>query len=86
VDLTDAIRDAFQQLVSRAHQDERFKCRLLADPIAAAEEAGIEVPYEFKVSTTIRVVQDTAAVKHLVLPARPSAMPVALVTTAEEDS
>jgi hypothetical protein len=71
VDLTDAIRDAFQQLVTRAHHDERFKRRLLADPIAAAEEAGIEVPYEFKARTTIRVVEDTDEVKHLVLPASP---------------
>jgi hypothetical protein len=69
--LTDAIRDAFQQLVSRAHQDERFKRRLLADPIAAAEEAGIAVPHEFKAHATIRVVQDTASVKHLVLPSSP---------------
>ena len=71
MDLNEAIRNAFQQLVSRAHRDEPFKRRLLADPIAAAEEAGIQVPYEFKARSKIRVVQDTDSVRHLVLPVSP---------------
>jgi hypothetical protein len=50
------------QVVGRAWSDEAFKRRLLAEPVTALRERGMEV----------RVVENTSTVTHLVLPARPA--------------
>jgi hypothetical protein len=64
------------QVVGRAWADEDFKRRLLADP------AGVLAEYELMAATgqalkvlenPARVPEDSESVKHLILPARPSA-------------
>ncbi|HLJ11756.1 MAG TPA: NHLP leader peptide family RiPP precursor [Planctomycetaceae bacterium] len=55
-------------LVARAWSDESLKERLIADPATVLRENGIEVPYDVE----LKVVEDTAEVRHLVLPASPS--------------
>jgi hypothetical protein len=53
------------RLIARAWQDEAFKQQLLADPHAAiATETGRAVPEGIE----IRVVEETATVRYLVLP------------------
>ena len=54
-------------LVAQAWSDESLKARLLEDPAPVLREHGIEVPFDVE----LRVVEDTAAVRHLVLPASP---------------
>src|SRR3954453_10056698 len=56
------------QVVARAWSDEAFKQRLLAEPHAVLQEHGIRL----REDVTIRVLENTADVVHLVLPARPS--------------
>ena len=56
------------QVVAKAWQDEAFKQRLLANPQAVLQEHGIAVPD----GVTVRVVEDTAETKHLVLPTNPA--------------
>jgi hypothetical protein len=53
------------RLIARAWQDEAFKQQLLADPRAAiAAETGGSIPSGME----IRVVEETATVRYLVLP------------------
>jgi hypothetical protein len=54
-------------LVARAWTDESLKARLLEDPATVLRENGIEVPFD----TEVRVLEDTPAVQHLVLPRSP---------------
>jgi hypothetical protein len=56
------------QVVGRAWSDEAFKRRLLAEPVTALRERGMEVPAGMEV----RVVENTSTVTHLVLPPRPA--------------
>lgn len=55
-------------LVARAWSDEEFKTRLMNDPAAVLEEHGIEAP----LGVTLKVVEDTEDVCHLVLPPSPA--------------
>lgn len=55
------------QIVARAWSDEDFKRRLLSEPRVVLAEHGLEVPE----GTEVRVVEDTAAVRHLTLPPSP---------------
>ena len=64
--MADQQRD-YAKLVARAWTDEAFKAKLLADPAAALKEAGIEVPD----GMTVKVVENTDTVFHLVLPPKP---------------
>jgi hypothetical protein len=57
-----------EQVVARAWADEAFKQRLLAEPYAVLKEHGISL----REDATIRVLENTAEVVHLVLPARPA--------------
>lgn len=59
---------AFGKVVATAWSDEDYKARLLSDPAAVLSEAGIEL----ESGVTIEVVEDTASVRHLVLPAAPA--------------
>lgn len=54
-------------LAARAWADDAFRAQLLANPAAVLAAEGIDVP----AGLTVRVVEDTNAVVHLVLPARP---------------
>jgi hypothetical protein len=58
----------YGQAVARAWSDEAFKRRLLAEPGAVLREQGMDVPS----GVEVRVVENTARVAHLVLPARPA--------------
>ncbi len=53
--------------IARAWSDADYKAKLLSDPHAALVEAGVEVP----AGTTIKVVEDTADTRHLVLRVAP---------------
>ena len=57
----------YGQVVAAAWADPAFKRRLLADPIGALRERGIQPLADIQV----RVVEDTAELAHLVLPVRP---------------
>ncbi|MBI3862344.1 MAG: NHLP leader peptide family natural product precursor [Planctomycetia bacterium] len=54
-------------LVAEAWSDEKLKARLLEDPANVLRERGVEVPY----GVDVRVLEDTAEIRHLVLPASP---------------
>jgi hypothetical protein len=59
-------------VVERAWNDEDFKSLLLRDPLAAVAEEGVEVPEGIRgCGVRFRVVEDSDAVRHIVLPARP---------------
>ncbi len=53
--------------IARAWSDADYKAKMLSDPHTALAEAGVEVP----AGTTVKVVEDTAETKHLVLPVAP---------------
>jgi len=53
------------KIIAKALQDDAFKQQLIADPAAALKAEGVTVPE----GITLKVVQDTESVKHLVLPA-----------------
>ena len=56
------------QLVAQAWLDPAFKARLVASPATALREQGIDVP----ASAEVRVVEDTASVVYVHLPAQPA--------------
>jgi Nitrile hydratase, alpha chain len=55
---------AWRLIVARAWHDDAFKQRVLTKPNEVFKEFGIDVPD----GITIKVVEDSAAVKHVVLP------------------
>lgn len=57
------------KLIARAWDDAEFKKRLVKDPAAVLTENGVALPEGVK----LKVVEDTADVLHLVLPAKPTA-------------
>jgi Nitrile hydratase, alpha chain len=58
---------SISKVIGRAWADPAYKAKLLQDPHAVLAEAGVKVPAGSKV----RVVEDTAAIKHFILPAAP---------------
>ena len=58
---------AWGKIVARAWQDAGFKRRLLADPAAVLKEHGVAVP----AGVQVQVLEDTEAVRNLVLPSKP---------------
>src|SRR5271154_4743149 len=56
------------KIVARAWRDPAFKAKLLADPHAALEGAGISVP----AGVTVKVVENTDTHVHFVLPPKPT--------------
>ena len=56
------------QLVARCWADEGFKKKLLADPAATLKAEGAVLP----AGLTIKVVENTDKVFHLVIPAKPA--------------
>ncbi len=54
--------------IARAWADEAYKAKLLADPHSALAEAGVEIPE----GVTVKIVENTADIVHLVLPAMPA--------------
>lgn len=59
------------QVVARCWADETFKQKLLADPAAALEAEGVQLPKEL----LVRPLEDTDKVFHFVIPARPAELP-----------
>ena len=57
------------KVIPRAWRDQQFKARLLANPRAALEEAGVTPPPNMN----LRVVENTDNTAHLILPPPPSA-------------
>lgn len=55
-------------IVAKAWSDDELRQRLIDDPAGVLREHGIEVPYDIE----LKVMEDTAEVRHLVLPASPS--------------
>jgi len=53
--------------MARAWTDSDYKAKLLNDPHAALAEIGVEVPS----GMTVKVLEDTAEIEHLVLPVAP---------------
>ncbi len=53
--------------IARAWRDPEYKAKLLGDPHAALAEAGIEIPE----GTQVKVVENTADIRHIVLPVAP---------------
>jgi len=67
---------AYAKVIARAWNDEAFKKQLLADPRAVLAAEGI-----FPSSgVTIKVVENTPTVMHLVLPIKPSEQEVSVRT------
>ena len=58
----------YQQLIAKCWADEAFKQRLLADPAETLKAEGMAVPEGVRV----QVVENTAQVFALVIPARPT--------------
>ncbi|MBI5524047.1 MAG: NHLP leader peptide family natural product precursor [Desulfarculus sp.] len=56
------------KVVAKAWADEAFKTKLIKDPAAVLKAEGIELPQ----GAQIKVVEDAAALRHLVLPAMPA--------------
>ncbi len=63
----DDTRQDYAKVVARAWSDDAFKAQLLGDPATALKEAGVAVPD----GVEVKVVENTEAVFHLVLPPRP---------------
>jgi hypothetical protein len=59
---------AWSQVIARVWADEDFKQRLLLDPRGVLAENDIELPPD----VDINVVEDSATVRHVVLPPPPS--------------
>ncbi|EMS78178.1 NHLP leader peptide family RiPP precursor [Desulfotignum phosphitoxidans] len=54
------------KIITKARADEDFKVRLIAEPAAVLKEEGIVVPD----GITIKVMEDTESVTHVVIPLR----------------
>ena len=57
----------WSQIVARVWSDAAFKRRLLADPAAVLKEHGISM----LPGVQVEVVEDTATMRYLILPAKP---------------
>lgn len=56
--------------IARAWTDPDYKAKLLSDPHAALADVGVSVP----AGTTVKVIENTADTKHIVLPMSPTEM------------
>lgn len=61
------LRTKWRQLVARCWRDEALRQRLLTEPAAVLKENGILTPP----GATVKVLQNTNALIHFTLPARP---------------
>jgi Nitrile hydratase, alpha chain len=57
--------DAEARVIGQAMSDPVFRKKLLADPVSTLKGAGVEVPE----GVSVQVVEDTATLVHVVLPA-----------------
>ena len=68
------------KIVAQAWADETYKARLLAEPAAVLREEGLEVPAD----KAIRIVENTDAQVHLILPALPPDSGTSPLSACEE--
>lgn len=61
------IRKKFAEVIAKAWSDASFKARLLQEPTAVLNEYGITLP----AGAEAKILEDTAAIKHFVLPTQP---------------
>ena len=59
---------AVSEIVAKCWADEGFKKMLLSDPAATLKAEGLELP----AGTSLKVLQNTDTVFHLVIPAKPT--------------
>jgi Nitrile hydratase, alpha chain len=57
--------DVEARIIGQAMSDANFRKKLLADPVGTLRGAGVDVPE----GVSVQVVQDTATLVHMVLPA-----------------
>lgn len=62
------LQKAWGKVVARAWSDVAFKKRLLSNPVKVLKENGIQSPPD----VTVKVVEDSAKVIHLILPNKPA--------------
>ena len=67
----ETVEQALNGVIVRCWTDAAFKAQLLADPLTVLREAGVDVPHGIQ----LRVLEDTDQTVHLVIPARPQALP-----------
>lgn len=60
-------RLAYAKVMARVWSDDSYKARLQDDPAATLKEAGIDIPS----GISLKVVENTESVRHVVLPAPP---------------
>ena len=58
------------QVLARYWSDAAFKATLLADPVAALQSLGIDVP----AGVQLRILEDSGQVRHLVIPCPPAGL------------
>lgn len=59
-----------QEIILRCWEDETFKRLLKADPLGTLRRAGILIP----TGMTVRVLEDSERVMHLVIPVKPTTL------------
>ncbi len=57
-------QETYDKLVAKAWADEKFKARLLADPMTVIKESGQQIP----AGVEIRILEDTGNMVHFILP------------------
>ena len=57
----------YNQIIAKAWGNEMFKSKLLRDPVGTLKQEGVEMP----AGVQIKVLEDTDALVHLVVPKRP---------------
>lgn len=67
----DTFSQTLQRIVSKCWSDASYKTRLLADPAGVFKAEGLPMPE----GVELRVLEDTDQTVHLVIPARPHALP-----------
>ncbi|MBF0304578.1 MAG: NHLP leader peptide family RiPP precursor [Alphaproteobacteria bacterium] len=66
--MSETIGHPVDRIIAKAWADEAFKAKLIADPAATLLAEGIAVP----ANITLKVVENTDTVLHIVLPPRPT--------------
>jgi hypothetical protein len=64
------------QLIAKCWADESFKQKLLFNPAATLKAEGVELPVDVPADATIKAVENTDKVYHLVIPAKPTGLSV----------
>jgi hypothetical protein len=74
--------DQLSSVVNQAATDPAFRAQLLANPSAALQSAGISIP----AGASVRVLEDTQALRYAIVSARPAGISDADLATATSES